>query len=189
MPRAGGALARGPDVGFEAPVEMLLACHERVERMLGLLERLDRHLVERGADRDCAEAARDVMRYFDLAGPAHHEDEERHVLPRLSGGPHAALAERLHDDHRAMAAAWVGVRESLEQVRLAGVAAGAAPVPDPRPAGAGADWAAFARDYREHIALEEGTAYPAVEVALTDAERAAMGHEMAARRGARPSSA
>ena len=69
-------LHAAPGAGFDQPFEMLLACHERVERMLGLLERLAQHLAEHGCTPDAAQAARDVMRYFDIAGPAHHEDEE-----------------------------------------------------------------------------------------------------------------
>ena len=37
---------RSADVGFEAPFEMLVACHEQVERMLGLLARLKQEHLE-----------------------------------------------------------------------------------------------------------------------------------------------
>ncbi|RYY81317.1 MAG: hemerythrin domain-containing protein, partial [Comamonadaceae bacterium] len=55
---AGGA-------GFEQPFEMLEACHERVHRMLTLLDRLRRHVAGHGTDEQARQAARDVMRYFD----------------------------------------------------------------------------------------------------------------------------
>ena len=61
-------------VGFEQPFEMLTACHERVHRMLRLLGKLREHLATRGHDEQAAQAARDVMRYFDQAAPLHHED-------------------------------------------------------------------------------------------------------------------
>jgi len=38
------SLLATPAVGFEQPFEMLAACHERVNRMLALLERLREHL-------------------------------------------------------------------------------------------------------------------------------------------------
>ena len=38
-----------PGAGFEAPFEMLAACHERVERMLTLLARLQQHLLSAAA--------------------------------------------------------------------------------------------------------------------------------------------
>ena len=34
---------RAPAAGCEAPFEMLGACHERVERMLGLIQRLQQN--------------------------------------------------------------------------------------------------------------------------------------------------
>jgi hemerythrin-like domain-containing protein len=190
MPSLGG-LPIGPDVGFESPFEMLTACHERAERMLALIERLDRHLAAHGADREAAEAARDVMRYFDLAGPAHHEDEERHVLPRLRALGAAPLADSLHEDHRRMAEAWRCMRRTLEAVCRAAAAPGAgseaapALAVDPRPPSATAEWAAFARHYRDHIATEEAVAYPAVAPRVGPEDRALMGGEMAARRGQR----
>ena len=72
-----------PGVGFEQPFEMLEACHERVQRSLALLQRLVDHVDRNGHDADSRSAARDVLRYFDIAGPHHHEDEERHVFPPL----------------------------------------------------------------------------------------------------------
>ncbi len=167
-------LHAGPAVGWEAPFEMLLACHQRVERMLGLLERLEAHLAAHGADANARQAALDVMRYFDLAGPAHHEDEERHLLPRLqaAGGGAAALAQRLHLEHLAMAQQWSGVRSALQAV-----AQGAA--------GDSAAWPAFAQLYRAHIAAEEAEAYPAAQALVDDLALRTMGAEMAQRRGAR----
>ncbi len=178
------SLHAAPSAGFDEPFEMLRACHQRVERMLGLLERLDRHLASQGCDDAAREAARDVMRYFDLAGPAHHEDEERHVLPLLAASPDAALrslAQRLHEDHRAMATQWQAVRADLAD--LAGVAEGRAPVaPD---AACAARWQGFAALYRDHVRAEEGQAYPPAQARLDDPAQAAMGQEMAARRGAK----
>lgn len=170
------ALHRGPAVGFEEPFEMLGACHDRVERMLVLLERLAAHLPVHGADAQAASAARDVMRYFDQAAPKHHEDEERHVFPvlRASGRPELeALAERLHEEHLRMAEAWVGMRATL-----AGIEGGH------WPAGATFDVVApFAAAYRTHIEAENTRAYPHARADVVGAARDAMGKEMASRRG------
>lgn len=169
-------LHAGPAVGFEAPFEMLEACHQRVHRMLDLLERLSAHLSTHGADESARQAARDVMRYFDQAGPAHHEDEERHVLPRLRAAQHGALAERLHADHEAMARAWAQVRADLQAVAGGAWQRAAQPAADGR-------WEAFAVLYREHIRAEEDEAYPAARDGLDATAEQAMGREMAARRG------
>lgn len=172
-------LQHGPAAGFDQPFEMLQACHERVQRMTALLLRLADHLVAHGADADARQAARDVMRYFDLAGPAHHEDEERHLFPALLQAGDAALAavvQRLQDDHAAMAQRWRELRAELQAVAAGDWAAGQAAVQRPR-------WQAYAALYDAHIELEEQQAYPAAQGLLDAAAQAAMGCEMARRRG------
>ncbi len=168
---------RSPAAGFDEPFEMLAACHERVERMLVLLERLAAHVAANGTDAAAAQAARDVMRYFDQAGPAHHEDEERHVFPPLLADPTVAGAvRRLQAEHLQMEAQWPGVRTDLVAVERA---AGALPE------GAHARWATYAALYRRHILDEDGLVYPAARRTLDAATQAAMGEEMARRRGVR----
>jgi hemerythrin-like domain-containing protein len=172
-------LHASPAVGFEQPFEMLEACHERVKRSLDLLQRLGVHLDTHGADAQAAAAARDVLRYFDIAGPLHHEDEERHVLPRLRASGHAALAERLHADHLALSAAWRGWRTVLE-----GVCAGHWDRTDAARMRAG--WHEFEARYEAHIAIEEAVAFPSAAHGLAADTLASMGHEMAGRRRSTP---
>jgi hemerythrin-like domain-containing protein len=174
-----------PAAGFDEPFAMLGECHQRVRRTLALLQRLAQHLQQHGADDPARQAARDVLRYFDLAAPAHHEDEERHVLPLLrrlgaEGQPALAqLAERLHDQHQRMVAAWALARPSL-----VGLAESA-----PWPAGEAeaqaslACWQAFAGLYESHLAAEDEVAFPAAAAHTGPASLRAMGQEMAARRG------
>lgn len=167
-----------PAAGFDQPFALLDACHERVQRSLALLLRLADHLARHGADAQAADAARDVMRYFELAAPLHHEDEERHVLPRLRAAGHDALAQRLQDDHAALAAQWQPVRAALQAVTDGRWDAS-------HMAEAARDWPFFAQHYREHIALEDAQAFVLCRDALDAAEARAMGEEMAARRGVR----
>ncbi|MBH9552116.1 hemerythrin domain-containing protein [Inhella gelatinilytica] len=162
-------LFNSPSVGFEAPFDMLQACHERVERMLALLERLAAYLADHLADPTAQQAAHDVMRYFDMAAPHHHEDEERHVLPRLRQTGHAALADRLAQDHQRMTTAWAALR-----VQLVDLQAGIKPATD--------TWPAFVALYRAHIALEEGEAFVLGAQGLNAADLAHMGQEMESRR-------
>ena len=92
---------------------MLEACHERVERTLTLLSRLRSYLREQAVDDAARQAARDVLRYFDIAAPLHHEDEELHVFPLLlaRGAPSVvALVRQLQQDHVHMAADWAAAR-------------------------------------------------------------------------------
>jgi hemerythrin-like domain-containing protein len=165
----------GPAAGFDEPFEMLEACHQRVERMLGLLERLAAHLQEAGPDGPAQQAAQDVMRYFDTAGPAHHEDEERHVFPVLRAAGEASLLARLQQDHLTMAAAWALLRQDLQAVTGGNAAA--------MDATRNARWRDFAALYRAHIELEEAQAYPGARPRLDAAAERAMGREMAERRG------
>jgi hemerythrin-like domain-containing protein len=169
-------LHAAPAAGFDEPFEMLDACHRRVERMLSLLARLVAHVAEHGADEAAQRAAADVLRYFDVAAPQHHEDEERHVFPALRTHGQAALAEQLHADHEAMAAGWAALR-----VPLTAIAGGHTAAPE-----ALARWSDFAVRYARHLQAEEGIAFPAAKAALAASEQAAMGAEMAARRGVRP---
>ena len=53
---------RSPAVGPEAPFDMLEACHERVQRSLQLLHKLQTYLVHTGLDTSAAQAAQDVLR-------------------------------------------------------------------------------------------------------------------------------
>ena len=171
-------LHAAPAAGFDQPFEMLAACHERAARMLDLLARLLPHLASHGCDDQARQAARDVMRYFDLAGPAHHEDEERHVFPVLQASPDPAaqaLVACLRQEHLAMSAQWPSVRGDL-----AGIEAGTWRQDE----AAAARWAGFAALYRRHIAAEEAEAYPRVQPLLAGPAQAAMGQEMARRRGA-----
>lgn len=175
-------LHEAPAAGFETPFELLQACHQRVHRMLRLLERLALHLAQHGADAQAREAARDVQRYFDIAGPAHHEDEERHLFPRLRQQGSAAeqvLVHQLAEDHAAMATHWAVLREDLRAIAAGRASPGEDPLRDAR-------WTAFAALYRQHIEAEETQAYPAARAWFTAEELAAAGREMAARRGQAP---
>lgn len=170
----------GASPTFEQPFDMLHACHERVNRMLRLLGRLREHLRKNGADQQARDAARDVMRYFDQAAPQHHLDEERHVFPALESTGDAALhaaVQRLRADHRAMETGWAAARAVL-----AAVQDGSLGTLDAQQEGA---LERFARLYEEHIALEEGTAFPAASAALDAPAQRAMGEEMMRRRGVR----
>ncbi|MDH4427384.1 MAG: hemerythrin domain-containing protein [Acidovorax sp.] len=168
-----------PAVGFDEPFAMLQACHERVQRTLDLLTRLRDHVQSHGADQSARDAARDVLRYFDIAAPLHHQDEELHVFPLLLAQGSAtmqALVERLQDDHRHMAADWAAARLPLQQL-VSGEATAFTPGDD-------VAMDRFARRYADHIAAEEGSAYPAAEALLAPRALAGMGQEMAGRRGA-----
>jgi hemerythrin-like domain-containing protein len=172
---------RSPSVGFEAPFEMLSACHERVERMLALLVKLRHHLSEHGWDTHASKAATDVIRYFDIAAPHHHLDEEMHVFPvilALYDATLDALVLRLKQDHLDMEKSWVVVKQLLATVVNADV--------NTWVSFSDADNGAlnaFAAAYNEHINQEEWDVYPAAKRACSNDQLDAMSHEMMRRRG------
>ena len=168
-----------PAAGFEAPFEMLATCHERVERMLKLQARLQQHLLDKGCDESARQAARDVMRYFDVAAPLHHEDEELHVFPPLLERGTAdvqAAVRQLQKDHEAMSANWQAARALLRA--LAEGAQQAFSAQDE------AVLARFVSVYAEHIRVEEEVVYPAARALLAPELVQTMGEEMRRRRGA-----
>lgn len=167
-----------PAVGFEQPYEMLEACHERVQRTLDLLDRLLDYVAQQGHDAQTRSAAADVLRYFDLAAPLHHEDEEKHVFPLLLAQGTAALCvavRQLQAEHEEMSALWQQLRQPLLRWREAD----AVDRPD---AALLALTERFQRLYAGHIPQEEALVYPAARAAMDDTTQARMGAEMQARR-------
>lgn len=182
-----------PAAGFEAPFEMLAACHERVERMLALMARLRQHLLDKGGDDAARQAAIDVMRYFDQAAPLHHQDEELHVFPALLATADArvkGVVGQLLEDHRQMEALWADVRSALQAVVGA---ADTAPPADGAPQAAAFALSAgqlsamdrFNALYQRHLQDEDGTVYPAAQAVIDAPARQKMGEDMMVRRGVR----
>jgi hemerythrin-like domain-containing protein len=164
--------------GLETPLEMLEACHERLQAQLETLARLAAWLPQHGSDRNAQQAASNVIRYFDLAAVNHHLDEEQDLLPRLRAGVGPAQRETLTAlidwilaDHQEMFAAWAAMRRRLEPISRG--------EPGQLPAD---DVAEFAAHYRRHIAREEQELLPYARALLDDQALAAMTVTMTARR-------
>ena len=175
-----------PDAELESPFEMLQACHERVDRMLTLLAKLQRHLAHTGCDDAARRAAGDLLRYFDVAAPLHHQDEELHAFPALMALPNPALhtlVQGLLQDHRAMEAAWPEARQVL--CKLSDDPSTPAR-PAPLPASDCAQLVAFAGLYQAHMQAEDEQAYPAAQQALSAQAQQAMSADMMQRRGVPP---
>jgi hemerythrin-like domain-containing protein len=171
-----------PAVGFEQPFEMLSACHDRVRRSLFLLVRLQGHVTNHGVDEQAKQAATDVLRYFNVAAPAHHEDEERHIVPALMQSEDAdlrAAANRILIDHARISSAWTDLAPFLRLVE-------AGHRPDRQQFVQAVD--RFVRVHEDHLALEDNVAFPGARAhheSCGQAAVAAIGQEMAQRRAAR----
>ncbi|MDO5653046.1 MAG: hemerythrin domain-containing protein [Brachymonas sp.] len=174
-PQRGGST---PAATFDDPASLLHACHDRVQERCDLLEKLRDHVKSHGADPQAIDAASNVLRYFDVAAPLHHEDEEKHVFPRLLASGDAALvqcAQTLQQQHTQMTAIWQTLRPLLINIQQGDASAllPQAQVVD--------DFVAL---YRAHIELEESHAFPAGFADMPADTRQQMGDEMAQRRGA-----
>jgi hemerythrin-like domain-containing protein len=170
-----------PAPSFDEPIEMLRACHERIAAQCETLEKLVAHLPLHGPDNQAQQAARNVMRYFNVAGPHHHADEEEDLFPMLTeigDRLHSPVRERiaaLLDEHRALETAWAQLR-----IVLADIAEGkSAPLDE-------ALVAAFVGAYRSHIAQEEREILPFAEAHLDEPQRASLSKTMVGRRTVAP---
>lgn len=173
---------RTPAAGFDQPLELWLACHDRVRRMTGLLERLAQHVADKGADDAAKVTATSIRRYFDEAAPRHHEDEEVNLFPLLrlrlpEKAPAdekavSAALERLETDHVELGKLWQEIRQLLQAIE-SGEAA-----PLERAAAK-----RFADGYRRHCEIEDTVIAEALKRCLTAEDLDAVGLAMAERRG------
>ena len=169
---------RTPGAGFDQPVEMWLACHERVQRFAALLSRLADHVRKQGADEDAQVTATSIRRYFNEAAPRHHEDEEVDMFPRLrerlvdSDKTVLDVLDQVEADHLEMAGMWKSIDAALAKIAHGTPVALEQAVID-----------RFATMYRHHIDAEERVLLPALKRVLGKADWNAVGRAMAERRG------
>ena len=168
-----------PSAGFDHPIEILDACHERILRNCAAIGRIAEHVAAKGADAEARTAAVAVMRYFDTAGANHHRDEEDDLFPALQH--HAPSEElnatfdliyRLRADHRKLDTLWQDMRARLAAI-VEGHDAGLTPELARR----------FREAYERHIALEESELLPLARRVLDPGLLAQLGSRMARRRG------
>ncbi len=165
-----------PSISDE-PLEMLEACHGRVRAFTETLRKLVPHLAKNGADAEAAQAASNILRYFDLAAPKHHQDEEVDLFPLLlATAPEdtalAAAINQLRAEHLQMGHLWLQLRELLLLVS------------EGRMADLARDNLAecFADFYQQHAASEEAGVFAAAQHLLSPSQRELLGRSMAARR-------
>ena len=168
-----------PSAGFEVPLEMLAACHGRVQAQCELLQRLLEHLPAHGTDRQALEAIERIRRYFDTAARDHHADEEQDLFPALleaMAGSDAVcirdMMNRVRNEHRMLEQRWAALREALQALE-----SGASRALDAELA------KGFVEAYRAHIAFEEAELLPMAQRLLGDEQLDAIGRAMRVRRG------
>ncbi len=173
-------LLAGAAPDFGEPLGLLSACHRRMLSFCELLSRMPPHLAKRGVDAEARDAARRVIRYFDLAAPLHHLDEECDLFPLLTGTPPLGpLIDRLQAQHRELERKWLRLSDQLR--RLDRGLFDAAAFRDATEA--------FCRSCREHIETEERQLLPAARSRLEPDQLRRLGQAMAKRRGHETSAA
>jgi len=165
------------DAGSRDGFDILDVCHRHTLMALGKLSALIARLDKYGADDEARALAEEIGRYFSTTSREHHEDEERHVFPKILAGRDTALKQtvlRLQQDHFWLEEDWREMAPLLDAVAC------------------GQSWvdldtlresaAVFSALSHDHIALEEACIYPEARARLHAGEGAEMGREMAARR-------
>lgn len=156
-------------VTAEHPLDHLVACHQRVEDRLVILERAASQLNDQ--PRAAREVLHAVFRFFETAGVLHTRDEEESVFPRLM--LHVNLAERSY-----LANLTIQHREAEEVYSL---------LQDEPPVGSDlTEYLAmvhrFCALYRAHIASENEHLIDAARRLLSPEEIDEVGDEMRERR-------
>lgn len=158
-------------VTFDDPIEMLYACHGKVRRFCQQVEMLPGYIAEHGRNDVVLQAVAQISRYFDVAAPLHHQDEEEDFFPLLLRHfPHteADIGELLCQ-HESLHGNWAAVKQEFSKLQA-----------DPAYRPQSVVLQRFSAGYADHLVLEErlfetGRNLPAGELA-------AIGQKMAARR-------
>ena len=169
----------GVAAGFEAPLEMLVACHDRIRSRCATLLRLRSHVAKQHVDAEAVDAARGVIRYFDSSAPHHHEDEERDLFPALlesmPGSDPVCLRDltaSLTDEHHDLARLWEIVRPWLAAIERG-----------EKPTSAPGEIQSFVDLYERHARREEEELFPMAKRLLGDEALERIGRAMRLRRG------
>ncbi len=144
---------------IDDPVELLLACHEKVRKFSQLAVRLRDHLAKSvppvQPDQQAREAAQSILRYFNVAAPLHHDDEEQDLFPALRALALPSLngvMNALQAEHQSLARLWQALQPWLRDI-----AEGRA-----HPAPIEVD--EFARAYPAHAQREDEEVYPSARL-------------------------
>ncbi|MDO4640149.1 MAG: hemerythrin domain-containing protein [Neisseria sp.] len=105
-------------VTFAEPIEMLYACHGKVRRFCSQVDMLPAYIAEHGRNEIVQQAVKQIIQYFDIAAPLHHQDEEDDFFPLLLQYAPQALAniEELKRQHETLHANWTALKIEFNQM-------------------------------------------------------------------------
>lgn len=131
---------------WNEPIEMLYACHGKIQNFCQQLLRLPEYLAQHGCDDVVRESVARILTYFNQAAPLHHDDEECDFFPLLA--EHAPQSHewiaKLAAEHDVLEENWRVLAQELNALLLGDVAA----LRDE-------SVAKFTQSYAQHIELEE----------------------------------
>ena len=170
---------KAPAPGFDDPLGLLMACHERILGHCETLDKLPAHWAAHGCDDELRQAAKRIHHYFSTAGKLHHQDEEEDLFPRVvrTSIKIAETVHRLRQEHQRMDAAWQALEPLL-----------ARPQRIEDEAGFAALCSEFTALYRQHIQTENAFFLDKVQHLLSSQQLKDIGKTMAARRRVEPES-
>lgn len=159
--------------GFDDPIGLLRACHEKLLTHCDLLAAL---VNREDLDSEAHETARNLSRYFSQQAPLHHRDEEEDLFPRINRQSLriAELVHTLKKEHETLDSLWNSIAPELKKLPAAGFS-------DTCKQSA----IKFSTLCRQHIEKENRELLPLVSNSLSQQALAEIGESMAARRGVR----
>ena len=159
--------------GFDDPIGLLRACHEKMLAHCELLTALaDKDTLDAAA----RESARNINRYFSQSAPQHHRDEEDDLFPRINRQS-LKIAELIHTlkkEHETLDVLWNSLAPELKQ---------------PPEDGFSSAFKQAAKEFSslctQHTARENRELLPLASNSLSRQTLLEIGEKMAARRGVR----
>jgi len=160
--------------GFDDPLALLRACHQKMLAHCDLLETLVMQSRSGGLDDAARKAAQDLTRYFSSSAPLHHRDEEEDLFPRINRQS-LRIAELVHNlkrQHQEL--------DNLREILVTELRR----IPGDGFSSAFLETATrFCELSREHIKQENMELLPLVASSLSQQELGYIGEAMAKRRG------
>lgn len=100
---------------WEQPIDMLYACHNRVKSFCRQLSILPEYLAKNGVNQAVKNDVQQILTYFNLAAPLHHDDEEKDFFPALlKYAPQAQKnIDELEQQHVVLHSNWDNLSEKL----------------------------------------------------------------------------
>lgn len=168
-------IGKKPEAVADEPLDHLVACHDRILNRIATLDRVGEALETNTPA--ALQALRNAIRFFDVSGRLHTEDEEESVFPRLRSRMTPSQLEyvdALESQHREKESVYAELKSVSAELETE--------VTPDRAARFRQLAGRLGELYRAHIASENDVLVKLGRESLTASELAAIRDEMQARR-------